>query len=142
MCGFRFNHRTANEHVHIEGTDEAKKDPDEKDSEDEDEAQGAEKTSSSLENDHPLEIRLSIDNFFEFCSTETKLIDWVVRVVQAVASGAELFNTFGERSNASLLCKYGFAEHDNPYDVVHLSQELLHKVHSRGGSKLGCMFKM
>jgi len=36
----------------------------------------------------------------------------------AVKKGQELFNTLGDCDNQELLYKYGFAELDNPYDVV------------------------
>lgn len=46
-------------------------------------------------------------------------------VVEPVLAGQEVFNTYGNHSNASLLNKYGFCEPNNPYDVVTVSMPMV-----------------
>lgn len=50
--------------------------------------------------------------------------------VQIVAActldkGQEIFNTFGELENTDLVCKYGFALPNNPFNAVHLDKDVL-----------------
>eukprot|EP00158_Paraphelidium_tribonemae_P001728 Partr_v1_DN24733_c0_g1_i1_m37276 putative SET domain containing len=45
-----------------------------------------------------------------------------LRVVVAAEKGDEVFNTYGDHSNAYMLLKYGFCERDNPYDVVSIEK--------------------
>lgn len=47
--------------------------------------------------------------------------DIEMRIVRPVKAGDQVFNTYGERDNAHLLCKYGFVEQQNPYDTVTLT---------------------
>ena len=44
---------------------------------------------------------------------------------QALAAGAEVFNCYGELSNAELLLKYGFALRGNPFSSVELEKPVL-----------------
>ena len=43
----------------------------------------------------------------------------------SLAKGQEIFNTFGELDNTELVCKYGFALPNNPFNAVHLSKDIL-----------------
>ena len=54
-----------------------------------------------------------------------------MRLIRPVRKGEEVFNTYGEHSNASLLHKYGFVDSkpgENPFDVVTLSLETVKEV--------------
>lgn len=42
-----------------------------------------------------------------------------------VKSGMEIFNSYGDLSNAFLLARYGFCIEQNPYDVINLAPEIL-----------------
>ncbi|TPX71847.1 hypothetical protein SpCBS45565_g00840 [Spizellomyces sp. 'palustris'] len=44
-------------------------------------------------------------------------------VVRPCKIGEEVFNTYGNHSNAALLNRYGFAEEENPFDAVKVSME-------------------
>lgn len=48
-----------------------------------------------------------------------------MRVVHGVCAGNEVFNTYGDHTNASLLSRYGFVERDNPFDVVCMKRDRL-----------------
>lgn len=48
-------------------------------------------------------------------------------IVKDVKAGAEVFNTYGSLGNAALLHRYGFTEPDNPYDIVNIDLELVHR---------------
>ena len=43
----------------------------------------------------------------------------------SLSKGQEIFNTFGELENTELVCKYGFALPNNPFNSVHLSKSVL-----------------
>ena len=56
----------------------------------------------------------------------------VIKAVAEAKAGEELFNTFGEQSNASLLHKYGFCEFHNEDNVtVNLHVSLFEDVYGR-----------
>jgi SET domain-containing protein 6 len=56
----------------------------------------------------------------------------VIKAVAEAKAGEELFNTFGEQSNASLLHKYGFCEFHNEDNVtVNLDVSLFEDVYGR-----------
>jgi hypothetical protein len=42
-----------------------------------------------------------------------------------LVEGQEVFNTFGELDNSELVCKYGFALHDNPFSNLQLDKDLM-----------------
>ncbi|KND02469.1 protein-lysine N-methyltransferase [Spizellomyces punctatus DAOM BR117] len=44
-------------------------------------------------------------------------------VVRPCKTGEEVFNTYGNHSNAALLNRYGFAEEENPFDEVKVSMD-------------------
>ncbi|KAG4105494.1 RuBisCO-cytochrome methylase [Neocallimastix lanati (nom. inval.)] len=50
---------------------------------------------------------------------EQKIAEMIdIRMFRPCKKGEEVFNTYGEHPNASLLNKYGFTELNNPFDVV------------------------
>lgn len=42
-----------------------------------------------------------------------------------LVKGQEIFNTFGELENSELVCKYGFALPNNPFNAVHLDKKVV-----------------
>lgn len=46
-------------------------------------------------------------------------------LVNDIKCGQEIFNSYGEMSNALLLARYGFCVQDNPNDVVHLGKQIM-----------------
>lgn len=46
-------------------------------------------------------------------------------VTRDVPKGQEIFNSYGELSNALLLARYGFCVKNNPWDIVYLGSDLL-----------------
>lgn len=48
-----------------------------------------------------------------------------ITVMKNVSKGQEVFNSYGDYSNALLLARYGFCVKDNPWDVVFLGRDLL-----------------
>lgn len=55
-------------------------------------------------------------------SKEDEMVD--ITLANDVQRGQEIFNSYGELSNALLLARYGFTVADNPHDVVHLGREI------------------
>ncbi|QLQ80390.1 hypothetical protein HG537_0D03910 [Torulaspora globosa] len=55
-------------------------------------------------------------------SKEDELVD--ITLERDVKKGQEIFNSYGELSNALLLARYGFTVTNNPHDVVHLGKQL------------------
>lgn len=54
----------------------------------------------------------------------------------SLSRGEEIFNTFGELDNTELVCKYGFALPNNPFNCVHLSKAgLLKEAETLVGKK-------
>jgi hypothetical protein len=52
--------------------------------------------------------------------------DWAaMEVTQHVAVGAEVYNSYGQLSNAALLARYGFTHEANPEDAVTVSAALV-----------------
>jgi len=51
-----------------------------------------------------------------------------IRIVRECKKGDEVFNTYGEHANASLLNKYGFSELKNPYDVVSIDIKRIMRI--------------
>lgn len=49
---------------------------------------------------------------------------WQIVAACALSKGQEIFNTFGELENSELVCKYGFALPNNPFNSVHLSKSI------------------
>lgn len=59
--------------------------------------------------------------------SEEWLMLHLLQIVAAcsLSKGQEIFNTFGELENTELVCKYGFALPNNPFNSVHLSKSVL-----------------
>lgn len=55
-------------------------------------------------------------------SKQDELVD--MTLVHAVKKGQEVFNSYGDLSNALLLARYGFTVAHNPNDVLHLGKEI------------------
>lgn len=62
----------------------------------------------------------------EFDSASDECVDIIL--VNDVECGEEVFNSYGEMSNALLLARYGFCVKGNPTDVVHLGKEIMKLV--------------
>lgn len=52
-------------------------------------------------------------------------------LTKPVSKGQEVFNSYGDYSNALLLARYGFCVKDNPWDVVFLGRDLLKILRDR-----------
>lgn len=63
-----------------------------------------------------------------------------MRTLDSVCAGSELFNTYGELSNAQLLCRYGFTEAVNPFDSVELDGANVLHVCERENSQWSRIF--
>ncbi|OUM70646.1 hypothetical protein PIROE2DRAFT_1176, partial [Piromyces sp. E2] len=60
---------------------------------------------------------------------EQKIAEMIdIRIVRPCKKGDEVFNTYGEHANASLLNKYGFAELNNKYDVVSMDIKRIMRI--------------
>ncbi|CDO92312.1 unnamed protein product [Kluyveromyces dobzhanskii CBS 2104] len=59
-----------------------------------------------------------------------------IALANDVEAGEEIFNSYGDHSNAYLLARYGFCVPDNPHDVVDLSDELLEYI-QQNSSRFG-----
>lgn len=77
-------------------------------------------------NDFPLNIAIcSIDDIFP----DEEFPGGLEIVIQSpTAEGGEIWNTYGELSNGSLLMKYGFAARENPHDIANLDSDLIASV--------------
>jgi len=51
-----------------------------------------------------------------------------IKIVKECKKGDEVFNTYGEHANASLLNKYGFSELNNMYDVVSIDIKRIMRI--------------
>lgn len=61
---------------------------------------------------------------------QDELVD--ITLVRPVTAGREIFNSYGDYSNALLLARYGFTVAHNPHDVVHLGRQVRQLVrHNR-----------
>ena len=120
-----FNHRTDGEHVHVMGADggfEGDEEDDEEDERDdeEDESEESEESEASEadEEDDEEDERDDEEDAAEEEAPEIRDPGPVTGALEIHACdfasrGEELFNTFGEQNNASLLHKYGFCELEN-----------------------------
>ncbi|QLL34469.1 hypothetical protein HG536_0G03310 [Torulaspora globosa] len=63
-------------------------------------------------------------------SNEDELVD--ITLERDVKKGQEIFNSYGELSNALLLARYGFTVRNNPHDMVHLGNEVRALVRTHG----------
>ena len=99
--GDLFNHKTDFENVHCEGNDE-------EDNEWEDE-----QDTEQVDDDSEIPVAVSVSNS---SNASVDFLEFVV--VRSCKKGDEVFNTYGEHPNSSLLRLYGFVELDNPYATV------------------------
>lgn len=84
-------------------------------------AEAAMGAQESDEQADPAEVHDSSDDE-EDTSHEDELVDMTLE--NDVCKGEEIFNSYGELSNALLLARYGFTVENNPHDVVHLGKEV------------------
>ena len=132
--GFRFNHETGREHVHVESDDvcpvcgELEGCCDHTESESMDsllsnssDIQESIRTSSADGEDDDF-----LTNTEEDSNGGRLMLD--IRMIRSCKSGDELFNTYGMLSNADLLRKHGFCHPDNACDHVTLSKEALYQA--------------
>lgn len=137
-----FNHKTDDEHVHIEGATE---DSDSEDDESEEEFQDDDEEDVHNRNLSGGKGAVIADGGKK-CSIGASLEDSPVDVlkivcVQDVAAGDEIFNTFGQKNNTILYLCYGFTEEHNSYDTgfVHKSDiERILKDFSAGLADVDC----
>ena len=135
-----FNHRTDGEHVHVMGADggfEGDEEDDEEDERDdeEDESEESEESEAS-EADEADDEEDEQDDEEDAAEEEAPEIRDPGPVTGALeihacdfaSRGEELFNTFGEQNNASLLHKYGFCELENARATVTLDHDLIRGV--------------
>ena len=100
-----FNHRTDDETVRVLGADEEEEeDEEEEDEEEEDEEEDDEEEDDDAAAPPP--------------PLTTPQGALVIHTHKAVSKGDELFNTFGQQNNASLLHKYGFCERGNAHATI------------------------
>ena len=135
-----FNHRTDGEHVHVMGADggfEGDEEDDEEDERDdeEDESEESEESEASEadEEDDEEDERDDEEDAAEEEALEIRDPGPVTGALEIHACdfasrGEELFNTFGEQNNASLLHKYGFCELENARATVTLDHDLIRGV--------------
>ena len=131
-----FNHKTDGEHVHVLGADddgddgdeeedESEEDESEEDESEEDESEDEENEEENEENEEEEE---------DVGPIEPPTGSLVIHACASAEKGDELFNTFGQQNNASLLHKYGFCEHHNAYTNVCVDVALVEDV--VGGTKV------
>ena len=123
-----FNHRTDSETVRVFGADDdvggdgdGDGDGDEEDEQDsEDDASEEFNASEDSEDSNSVDVYdVPITGALE------------IRCCYDTTAGCELFNTFGQQNNASLLHKYGFCETDNKHTTVNVNVELIEQVLGR-----------
>ncbi len=105
MIADLFNHEVE-EDVHLESFDPA----DDSETENEDEQEGSEE---EFEN----------EDFVAEEKEDSSVIE--MRLIKPVKKGQEIYNTYGQHSNAYLFLKYGFTCENNPYNVVSVSTDLI-----------------
>ena len=101
--GDLFNHKTDLENVHCEGNDE-----------------GSEWKSDADSNGDEVPILADLDsNGQEILDNSEDINEYLeFVVVRSCRKGDEVFNTYGEHPNSSLLRLYGFVDNINPYSTV------------------------
>ena len=132
-----FNHRTDNEHVHVLGTDDDDKEEEEDggedgedgDEEEEEEEDDAEEEEEEEDEEAEEEEEEEEEEEGPIEPPQGKLM---IHVVKRAKKGDELFNTFGQQNNASLLHKYGFCEVDNAHTTVTIDASLVVDVVGSG----------
>ena len=120
-----FNHKTDGEHVHVLGADDDDDDGEEEDESEEDESEDEENEEENEENEEEEE---------DVGPIEPPTGSLVIHACASAEKGDELFNTFGQQNNASLLHKYGFCELHNAYTNVCVDVALVEDA--VGGTKV------
>lgn len=110
-----FNHKTCGEDVHI--MREAELDPLER-------MMNSGKASAVEERDCSGFLKLEETIMSERDNHSRSDVLEIV-LIRNVSGGSEIFNTYGQLSNASLLHRHGFTEPDNPYDIVNIDFTLV-----------------
>ena len=124
-----FNHRTDSEHVNVLGADEEEgEEGDEEEGDDEEE--GKEDEGEEEDDDEEGDDDNEEDEDEEEEEEETSPIEppegkLVIHTIRPAKTGDELFNTFGQQNNASLLHKYGFCEVNNAHTTVTIDASLV-----------------
>ena len=122
-----FNHKTDGEHVHVLGADDDDEDDEEEEESEEDESEEDESEEENEEEDEENEEE-------DAGPIEPPTGSLVIHACACAEKGDELFNTFGQQNNASLLHKYGFCELHNAYTNVCVDVALVEDV--VGGTKV------
>ncbi|KAJ3351258.1 hypothetical protein HDU91_006151, partial [Kappamyces sp. JEL0680] len=139
-----FNHKSEGEHVQIDGAEDvcplcgqvsgcACDIEEESDAEWEDEETSVGGNESPADDDVPDAVPLDAtsedvaENEADESPVENDVLELLV--VKDIVKGQEVFRSYGQHSNASLLRLYGFVEEDNPYSYVHVDrQQVLDKL--------------
>jgi hypothetical protein len=80
------------------------------------------------------ESETSCPSLFDPDANSSDIMD--MRVVQPCKAGEEVFNTYGRHTNTYLLNRYGFAELDNPSDVVVVTMDEVSDGVQKSGASL------
>lgn len=123
-----FNHKTRGEHVHFTSEGQVCEYCGEIDGcgcgSENDEGDDADEPNPNGE-DAPEEIIDTSDADNDGHMPGPQMLEMVI--VNACPANAEVFNTYGELSNASLLNRYGFIEENNPFSLVEVTREDIFK---------------
>ena len=127
-----FNHRTDGEHVHVVGADGGFE-GDEEDDEEDEESESGESEEDEDDEDDDVQLCRQVEAEEEEEAPEVADPGPVtgkleIHACDVASRGDELFNTFGQQNNASLLHKYGFCELDNAHATVTLDHDLIRDV--------------
>ena len=135
-----FNHKTDGEHVHVLGADDDDEvcppgdDEEEEESEEEESEEEESEEEESEEENEQNEQNEEEEEEEEEGPIEPPTGSLVIHACAPAEKGDELFNTFGQQNNASLLHKYGFCELRNAYTNVCVDVALVEDV--VGGTKV------
>ena len=127
-----FNHKTDGEHVHVLGADDDDEDDEEEDESEEEESEEEESEEDESEEEDEEEDEENEEE--DAGPIEPPTGSLVIHACACAEKGDELFNTFGQQNNASLLHKYGFCELHNAYTNVCVDVALVEDV--VGGTKV------
>jgi hypothetical protein len=83
------------------------------------------------DNDSLIPDAIPLDTSLPSPSLQNDCLEMIV--VREIKAGQEVFNTYGQHSNSSLLRLYGFVEEGNPYSYVNMNTEEIIQVLDGGG---------
>ena len=126
-----FNHKTDGEHVHVLGADDDDEDDEEEDESEEEESEEEESEEEESEEENEENEEDEENEEEDAGPIEPPTGSLVIHACACAEKGDELFNTFGQQNNASLLHKYGFCEHHNAYTNVCVDVALVEDVVGR-----------